>query len=118
MVGYCVLGEQLFWVLRAEIGDARRWRGASALLLGSVMAGCSVSPPPGSFDVQGGALSVDASTPPTSSSGSGGTGGGSDSALIDAGPITPAADADVLPTPPPGCTEGATRPCGPATVKG
>lgn len=113
VVGYCVLGEQTMRVLRAEMGWGRYRSACSKLLLSALLAGCSI-------DAPAPAPSPDVSEPPP------------DETVVpiqnpprppkaDAG-VSVDVDADMQPSTPMGslggCTDGATKPCGPDTVAG
>ena len=113
MVGWCVLGKQF---LRAEIGWVRGWSGVSSVLLATLAAGCTIDPPDYLNQEKPALVNPDEPSGPTVPSNV------TTRPTPDAGATPTPPDAGHVPTEIPlpvgGCTDGATRPCGPNTVSG
>jgi hypothetical protein len=113
MVGWCVLGKQF---LRAEIGWVRGWSGVGSILLATLAAGCTIDPP---NYLEQNKPALDPDEPATSNVPSNVTtrptrrDAGASPVHVDAGH-----EQTEIPALVGGCTEGATRPCGPTTVSG
>jgi hypothetical protein len=113
MVGWCVLGERLIRVLRAEKGWGCYRGVGSALLLGALLTGCTIDPPNYAVPTDPGDTPVDQNVDPNQPSHpTGSKPDAGSSVVVDAG------QSSIPMEPVGGCTEGATRPCGPQTIVG
>jgi len=109
VVGWCVRGKQTSWLLRGVVGSGR-YRGAGWVLSG-LLAACSIDAPPNyTLSNRPDETPPDDTTGPTKPTPPAGNtpdAGGADAGMISR-PQEPVS----------GCVDGATQPCGPASIAG